>query len=136
MEPGTIPHQTHHCNRKRTEKGDKDLNYEQRLRHINLPSLSYRRIRGDMIEVFKICHGIYDREVTEGLLCLERTTTRDDTVLTYSKESKTRNQKTLIFLYRIVDIWNSLPESVDESPSMKTFENHLDKHWKKLSIKY
>ena len=45
----------HHCNRKRTGRatktipGLKDLNYEQRLRHINLPSLSYKRIRGDMI---------------------------------------------------------------------------------------
>ena len=34
----------------KTIPGLKDLNYEQRLRHINLPSLSYRRIRGDMIE--------------------------------------------------------------------------------------
>ena len=48
----------------KTIPGLKDLNYEQRLHHINLPSLSYRRIRGDMIEVFKICHGIYEREVT------------------------------------------------------------------------
>ena len=40
------------------------------------------------------------------------------------------------FFYRIVDIWNSLPESVVKLPSIKTFENHLDKHWKKLPIKY
>ena len=51
----------------KTIPGLKDLNYEQRLRHTNLPSLLYRRIRGDIIEVFKICHGIYDREVTDGL---------------------------------------------------------------------
>ena len=40
------------------------------------------------------------------------------------------------FFYRILDIWNSLPESVVESPSIKTFENHIDKHLKKLPIKY
>jgi len=28
-----------------------------------LPTLKYRRLRGDMIEVFKITHNIYDPEV-------------------------------------------------------------------------
>jgi len=28
-----------------------------------LPTLKYRRLRGDMIEVFKITHNIYDRTV-------------------------------------------------------------------------
>ena len=36
----------------------------------------------------------------------------------------------------MVDLWNSILESVVESPSIKTFENHVDKHWKKLPIKY
>jgi hypothetical protein len=32
----------------------KDLTYEERLRKLKLPSLRYRRLRGDMIETFKI----------------------------------------------------------------------------------
>jgi len=31
-----------------------------RLIYLNLPTLKYRRLRGDMIEVFKIAHNIYD----------------------------------------------------------------------------
>ena len=34
--------------------------YSVRLKHLNLPTLKYRRYRGDMIEVFKIIKGIYD----------------------------------------------------------------------------
>ena len=30
--------------------------------HLKLPTLKYRRLRGDMIEVFKITHNIYDQE--------------------------------------------------------------------------
>ena len=30
-----------------------------------MPTLKYRRLRGDMIETFKIIIGIYDKEVTE-----------------------------------------------------------------------
>jgi hypothetical protein len=34
--------------------GFKDMSYEERLRRLDLPTLKYRRCRGDMIEVFKI----------------------------------------------------------------------------------
>jgi hypothetical protein len=40
--------------------GMKNLSYEKRLRKFELPTLSYRRLRGDMIEVYKIIQGHYD----------------------------------------------------------------------------
>ena len=89
-----------------------------------------------MIEVFKICHGIYDREVTERLLCFrEDNHTRGHCFKLFKKRARLEIRKHS-FVYRIEDIWNSQPESVVESPSIKIFENHLDKHWKKLPIKY
>ena len=36
------------------------LSYSERLRACNLPTLHYRRIRGDMIETYKILSGKYD----------------------------------------------------------------------------
>ena len=36
------------------------MSYEGRLRKIGLPTLAYRRVRGDMIEVYKRLHGLYD----------------------------------------------------------------------------
>ena len=47
--------------------GLKDLTYEQRLRRLKLPTLSYRRLRGDMIETYKIMTGKYDSDVTTNL---------------------------------------------------------------------
>jgi len=38
----------------------KKLPYPERLRQLKLPTLKYRRLRGDMIEVFKIIHNYYD----------------------------------------------------------------------------
>ena len=43
--------------------GFRDLDYEQRLQLLGLPSLPYRRLRGDMIETFKIVNDHYDQEV-------------------------------------------------------------------------
>ena len=42
--------------------------YSERLEELNLPTLSYRRKRGDMIQLYKICSGKCDPAVTEGLL--------------------------------------------------------------------
>ena len=36
------------------------LSYHERLEKLDLPTLSYRRFRGSMIETFKILHGYYD----------------------------------------------------------------------------
>ena len=44
--------------------GMKNLSYEERLRKLELPTLSYRRLRGDMIEVYKIIQGHYDPEAS------------------------------------------------------------------------
>ena len=38
----------------------KHLPYESRLKRLKLPTLKYRRARGDVIETFKILHGYYD----------------------------------------------------------------------------
>ena len=35
---------------------------------------------------------------------------------------------------RIVNIWNSLPENVVNSPNVNTFKNRLDKHWDNQEI--
>jgi len=36
------------------------LPHVERLKQLKLPTLKYRRLRGDMIEVFKIIHNYYD----------------------------------------------------------------------------
>ena len=38
------------------------LSYNERLRQLDLPTLRYRRIRGDMIKVFKILKYFYDSD--------------------------------------------------------------------------
>ena len=35
------------------------LNYDERLEKMDLPSLAYRRARGDAIEIYKYLHGNY-----------------------------------------------------------------------------
>ena len=45
----------------------KHLKYEERLRYLKLPTLNFRRVRGDMTEVYKFFINMYD-SVTTGWL--------------------------------------------------------------------
>ena len=45
-----------------------EKNYNERLSFLKLPSLQYRRYRGDMIEMYKMTHGIYDEDVLTDFL--------------------------------------------------------------------
>ena len=43
------------------------FSYTDRPVHLGLPTLKYRRLRGDMIEVFKMIKHIYDHKVASEL---------------------------------------------------------------------
>ena len=45
-----------------------------RLKQLKLPTLKYRRARGDMIELFKILHGFYDNTSNDNTSKLSRLT--------------------------------------------------------------
>ena len=101
-----------------------------------MPTLQYRRLRGDMIETFKIINGIYDRDVTDGLLDLDQNTrTRGNDKKLKKKYSKLNILK-FSFTNRIVDIWNSLPNEVITAKTVNNFEINLDKYWEAQEFKY
>ena len=119
----------------RSLPGFKELSYEDRLKTLKLPTLVYRRIRGDMIETYKIMNGVYDFNVTPGL-----TIRYSDNLRGHSKIlKKCRSYKSLranSFTQRIVNAWNSLPEHVASAPSINAFKNRLDKFWPNQNVKY
>ena len=47
--------------------GMSNKSYQDRLKLLNLPSLEFHRMRGDLIEVYKIIHAIYDPVTTDKL---------------------------------------------------------------------
>ena len=51
--------------------GYKELDYKERLKRLNLPTLSYSHFRGDMIEIYKILTGKYDSIVTSYFVTLK-----------------------------------------------------------------
>ena len=58
------------------------LSYEDRLKFLKLPTLKCRRMRDDMIHVYKILHNVCDDKDTAPSLQLLRDSNTRDTLLT------------------------------------------------------
>ena len=114
--------------------GMSNLSYEERLQRLKLPSLAYRRVRGDMIEMYKILTEKYDPEVTN-FIKTNPTTTRGHNLKIFKNRTRL-NVRKYSFVHRSVDIWNSLPETVVTAKTVNTFKARLDRHWKDQSLYY
>ena len=107
----------------------RNLTYENRLKKLSLPTLRFRRLRGDMIEVYKLLHGIYDSTLPKLLEPVKDKTTRGHS-LKLPKDRAYTSTKINFFTHRIVNNWNNLPENVVSAPSINSFKNRLDIFWK------
>ena len=72
--------------------GINDLDYPQRLRKLGLPSLEYRRMRGDLIETYKITHNIYDPITTKSLFTSSNITNTRSHFFKLTKRRTNTNQ--------------------------------------------
>ena len=105
------------------------LPYEEK--ELQLPSLSYRRVRGDMVEVYKYCHGLYNVHQKPFILMREAnedSITRDNGFKIYKEKPKTTTRASY-FGNRVANAWNSLPSNIVQAPNLNTFKNLLDKLW-------
>ena len=105
--------------------GLKNLSYKDRLDVLGLQTLEVRRIVIDLLEVFKIVKGISHLKFND--------------FFTFKLDSRTRGHKFQLrlrriprldickhfFSYRIVNVWNILPESVVGSSSTTQFRKSL-----------
>ena len=95
--------------------------YCNRLKALKLPSLHYRKARGDMIEVYRYLHGIY--KVDKMLLQMDHNTVMGGHSLKLKKERVTGRQRRSYFRHRVVNRRNSL------TLSLNAFKAKLDKLW-------
>ena len=105
----------------------KDKTYEQRLKELRLFSMEYRRLRGDMIQVYKILNKI-DRVEPNEFFKMCPNSTRGHSKKLFKQRCQ-KDVRKFAFSQRIVDNWNSLTEEIVISESLNIFKSRLDKHW-------
>ena len=100
------------------------LCYEDRLSAVHLTSLETRRIRGDLIEVYKIMHGLTNLN-PEDFFTFATSELRGHKYKLYKPRIKTDIGK-FSFSFRVIDLWNSLPDEVVNAGSVNSFKNKID----------
>ena len=105
----------------------KDLPYEERLKQLKLYPLEKRRIRGDMITVFKIFKGLIDTDCDKLLPVINSLNyTRSHNLQLKGKVTKSNMRKN-IFSQRIILPWNSLSNYTISSDTVEVFKRRYDK---------
>ena len=107
--------------------GLRHLEYEQRLEKMQIPSMCYRRIRGDMIETYKFTHGLYNCKSP-----LERSTQSQTRGHQYKLAKKfcVSSMRQNFFVNRVTDTWNALSDKIVEAPTVNSFKNRFDAFFK------
>ena len=114
-------------------RGLYDLTYEERLKALNLPSLLFRRRRADMIQAYKIINGLERVESGKFFKFSTNTKTRGHSKKLFKPRCRLDIRKN-IFSQRIVNDWNSLPQSLVEAGDLGSFKAGLDEVWDKLKF--
>lgn len=104
-------------------EGCKNLSYEERLRVLGLTTLETRRLRADLIEVFKIMRGL--EGINAGMFTLREGVVRGHALKLFKNRVRLDVGK-YSFKNRVCDEWNCLPEGVVDACSVNVFKGKLD----------
>ena len=103
----------------------KHLSYDERMENLVLPSLKYRRLRGDMILIYKLMNGLVDIDWHCFFTLTKTKITRGSKHKLFIKYSKTSIRKNT-FSNRSVPVWNALNDNTKSALSLNHFKNLLD----------
>ena len=112
-----------------------NLSYSERLARLKLPSLEYRRIRGDFIETYKILNNLHDPKTTKSLLTLDKNSLTRSHNFKLMKFRVNHKPYQMFYTNRIVNRWNGLPMHIVNADSLNSFKNKIDNHFKDIMFK-
>src|SRR5215469_16679454 len=102
------------------------LSYEERLNICGLTTLRKCRLRGDLIETFKLLKGFDKMDCKRFFKMSSVISTRGHNMKLGKKFSRTGTRKNF-FSQRVIDGWNKLPQEVVDPETVNQFKNRLDK---------
>ena len=110
------------------------LTYDERLKVLKMDTLEKRRLRRDIIEMYKILNNLVDFNFDNHFQSNVNSSNRSAGKL--KKKSNTNNISKHRFCSRIVGAWNALPNTITDIKSLEGFIKKLDEFLKNNNIDY
>ena len=104
------------------------MTYEDCLKYLNLTTLKIRRLRGDLIEMYKLFRGYYDFDPLTIFELKRESRTRANHYLCLEVQNSRLEIVHRSFKLRVVKHWNRLTENIVNQSSLNMFKNKLDKY--------
>jgi len=98
--------------------------YNERLNALNLPSLKYRRLHGDMILIYQLPHNHFNVDTSDLITTATLSTTRGHDHKLFKPRANSR-VRSIFFIVRAINDWNGLPNHVVNAPTISDFKNSL-----------
>ena len=113
------------------------LTYQERLERLNLPTLAYRRLRGDVIEIYKHFHR-YDQDILPPSFIRRTRPSRQHNfqLHEFTPGDGERGARSNFLYHRIVRVWNELPGTIVSAENIDGFKNRFDALMEHHPIKF
>lgn len=102
----------------------RQVDYENRLQYLGIQSLKTRRIRSDLILVFKMFHDLIDLDIGK-FFVRGYSLTRGHNFKIETTDIPRLELRRNFFTHRVVRLWNSLPGDVVNATSLSSFKQRL-----------
>jgi len=103
------------------------LSYEDRLKALKLTTLTERRLRGDLIQVFKLVKGIDSSNLIFANNFVSKHSNRLSNAFYFKRDLvKSSTPRHQFLTNRTATIWSSLPQRAVDSKTTNQFKNRLD----------
>ena len=103
------------------------------MKHLDLYSLTKRRLRGKLIQCFKIVKGFDNVNMDNFFTFAPEMPTRGHS-LKLSGHRVNLDATKFFFTNDIIDAWNRLPITVIESTTINMFKSRLDHHLSDIGV--
>jgi len=107
-------------------RGFKHLTYSERLSHLKAETLELRRLKTDLLLIYKILHKLVALNFDDFFAFNNFTVTRGND-FKLVKPLCVNNARQFSFSCRLIDVWNSLPNSVVSVQCLSTFKCQLNR---------
>ena len=98
--------------------------YAERLAFLSLETLELRRLKFDLIMVYKICNDLVDLQFDDFFTLPNVSSTRNGIYSLFKTRARTSIRQHT-FNLRVVNVWNALPINVQSASSLHQFKQGL-----------